>query len=133
MTDNEIIKALPTVAYGGHSCGKCKYRHIKDENRCGLKGCLIARNALDLIHRQKAEVEKLKEENQRITENFNCQQIVCGDFCEIIKKQADELKQAKSEAIKEFWNRVRTYAIDMGSVHVTVFGDNLVKEMTEKE
>ena len=59
MTDEQIIKALPIVAYGGHSCNECKYSRIKDENRCGLKGCLITRNALDLINRLKAENEAL--------------------------------------------------------------------------
>ena len=59
MTDEQIVKALPTVAYGGHSCNKCKYKYEKGECRCGLKGCRITRNALDLINRQQAEIERL--------------------------------------------------------------------------
>lgn len=43
MTDNEIIKAL---------------KHwVKAYNR----GCIIAANALDLINRQKAEIDKLNK------------------------------------------------------------------------
>ena len=61
MTDNEIIKVLGGISYGGHSCTKCKYKITKGEDRCGLKGCKIARNALDLINRQKAENEMLNK------------------------------------------------------------------------
>ena len=61
MTDNDIIKALGGISYGGHSCTKCKYKITKGEERCGLKGCKIARNALDLINRQKARIKELEE------------------------------------------------------------------------
>lgn len=37
MTDNEIIKALPTILYGGHSCIKCKYEIDNCDDRCGIK------------------------------------------------------------------------------------------------
>ena len=59
MTDNEIIKALSNMTYGGHYCSKCKYDNGKGDDRCGLKGCKIARYALDLITRQQAEKEAL--------------------------------------------------------------------------
>ena len=59
LTDNEIIKALPNMTYGGHYCLKCKYDNGKGNDRCGLKGCKIARYALDLITRQQAEKEAL--------------------------------------------------------------------------
>lgn len=59
ITDAEIEKALLTVAYGGHSCNKCKYKYDKGEVRCGLKGCKITRDALDYINRLKAENEDL--------------------------------------------------------------------------
>lgn len=62
MTDNEIIKALPKVLYGGHGCRKCKYDNGEGDDRCGIKGCKIARSALDLITRQKEEIERLKGE-----------------------------------------------------------------------
>lgn len=61
LTDNEIIKALPNMTYGGHYCLKCKYDNGKGNDRCGLKGCKIARYALDLITRQQAEIERLKQ------------------------------------------------------------------------
>lgn len=66
LTDNEIIKALSNMTYGGHYCSKCKYDNGKGDDRCGLKGCKIARYALDLITRQQAENENLKVENQSL-------------------------------------------------------------------
>ena len=61
MQDKEIIKALGNKKYGGHSCVNCKFGITKGEDRCGLKGCNIARNALDLINRQQAEIERFKK------------------------------------------------------------------------
>ena len=61
MTDNEIIKALEGVTYGGNSCAECKHKVSKGDERCGLKGCNIARNALDLINRQQAEIERFRK------------------------------------------------------------------------
>lgn len=58
MTDNDISKALEYCSKQGitSECEKCKVK----------KGCraeLIAK-ALDLINRQKAEIERLREENE---------------------------------------------------------------------
>lgn len=64
MSDEEIVKSLGKILYGGHSCMYCKYNNGKGDDRCGLKGCKIARNALDLINRQRAEIERLKKEIQ---------------------------------------------------------------------
>lgn len=92
LTDNEIIKALPTVAYGGHSCNKCRYKWDNGENRCGLKGCRITRNALDLINRQKAEIRRLNQ----------------GAIKEQLRRQMyrSTVDEIKSEAIKEFAERL---------------------------
>ena len=58
FTDEEIIKALSGIFYGG-ACIGCRYGITKGEDRCGLKGCKIARRAIDLINRLKAENEAL--------------------------------------------------------------------------
>jgi hypothetical protein len=120
MTDNEIIKALPTVAYGGHSCNLCKHKWDKGEVRCGLKGCRITREALDLINRQKAEVERLKEgikfERERVDNIPNL------------------LLQAKSEAIREFAERLKNRYFSSGmDMFIRDLIDNLVKEMVGDE
>ena len=71
LTDKDIIKALPNMTYGGHYCAKCKYDNGKGNDRCGLKGCKIARYALDQITRQQSENENLKAENQSLRSAAN--------------------------------------------------------------
>lgn len=101
MTDNEIIKALEHCI---DSCNSlCPLHKNKD---CRM---ILNINALDLINRQKAEIKSLKEKAKRWKENYESQQVVVGDFREIINKQAKELKTAKAEAVKEFADKVLLY------------------------
>lgn len=57
MTDTEIIKAL-----------ECCAKHSQNTHYMltyqGEPLCLLLDNALDLINRQKAEIERLREENE---------------------------------------------------------------------
>lgn len=92
MTDEEIIEALEGMTYGGHSCMHCKYGTTKDDDRCGLQGCKIGRDALDLINRKDAEIERLN----KILENR-------GEICKLCEgKYTEKIKRAKAKAIKEF-------------------------------
>ena len=55
MTDNEIIKALEICENYKETCEYCPYdniRHCADE---------IRKDALDLIQRQQAEIDRLTE------------------------------------------------------------------------
>lgn len=132
MTDEQIIKALPMVAYGGHFCNKCKYKYEKGECRCGLKGCRITRNALALINRKDAEIERLNAVSE-----------ICGD-CH--RQYAEKIERAKSEAIKEFAKKYKEHIknftgrftdgmgfmvnLDAILFAVDFVADNLLKEMT---
>ena len=108
MQDNEIIKALE-CCYTYFDCAVCPYEKICT----GLN--VLTENTLDLINRQKAEIERLKAEAE------------CADG------YADALVvQARAEAIKEFAERVKGEC-ESGWLEIreSVF-DNLVKEMTEQ-
>lgn len=125
FTDEEVIKALSTVSYGGHSCEKCKFEISKGDDRCGLKGCNICRLAIDLINRKNAEIERLNAVSE-----------ICGD-CH--KQYAEKIEKAKSEAIKEFADRLRKY-YDSYDDYEDIYAHNirddidfLVKEMTEEQ
>lgn len=65
MTDKDIIQVLQYIVENGSgACDKCPVfpcGKIKDyeDNQCGR---FIAENALDLINRQKAEIERLQKE-----------------------------------------------------------------------
>lgn len=86
FTDEEIIKALSDIFYGG-SCIGCRYGITKGEDRCGLKGCNIARRAINLINRLKAENERLQ----------------MGEYRHIGKT----VKNARREGIEDVLDRLR--------------------------
>lgn len=125
LTDSEIVNALSKVRYGGHGCKNCKYDNGKGDDRCGLKGCKIARYALDLITRQQAEIENLKVENQSLRGAANSLKMHYEEAqanIERLKKirEADKklitslnkcYETAKSEAVKEFAERLKKEAI----------------------
>lgn len=111
MTDNEIIKAKK-ILHDLHAycfCSQSTFRAMGYNFVESDFDCL--KELIDLINRQQTEIERLREEKQAITDNFNCQQTVYLDLSEIIKKQANELKTAKSEAIKEFAERLKSKMI----------------------
>lgn len=86
MTDSEIVKALEYLTYGGNFCLRCEHKIITGDNRCGIDGCNIAKKALDLINRQKAEIERLE--------------------CSIISQDEEKLSYA-AMLIKEEQERIR--------------------------
>lgn len=129
MTDNEIIKALECCNFGY----ECDYCPDNNENWCVLD---IKLQILDLINRQKAEIEKLKQENEffRKTITQNAQRA--------LEVTVEEIEKTKSEAIKEFAERLKDGLRGIG--RSTIYGnfeygtiksyeiDNLVKELTEE-
>ena len=116
----------------------------------------------DIINRQKAEIKRLKKEKQDIKDKYDCQQTVYCDLSDIIKGKCKELelanadkviaethkkaakemfvdvtqqlKTAKSEAIKEFAERLKERR-GLNQMCIAIVSkdeiDNLVKEMTE--
>ena len=122
MTDEQIIKALECCKIG--NCDDCPFYGIKED--CDVE---LPEEALDLINRQKAEIERLQKENERWKNGFMgaCMLENC--------KLKDEWK---SEAIKEFAKQLKGYTIgENGSKEKAYFFvevqdiDNLVEEMTE--
>lgn len=112
MTDNEIIKALEK--WCDNNCKKvCP--HLKMCDKCVVT---YIKSALDLIKRKQAEIERLQSMNQA--------------KLDIIHDIRAELETAKSEAIKEFAERLKSECfIDRGFAvmdYETI--DTLVKEMT---
>ena len=91
MTDEQIVKALECCV-GNYPCRECPYDN---------KGCEIEPDALDLINRQKAEIERLNEENEK-------QKIILEGIRDAVHPLPFEtdydkaIKQSKSEAVREF-------------------------------
>ena len=126
MTDNEIIKALG-LCCEEDKCPECPYDFACYDDK--YKN-ILAKDALDLINRLKAEIERLTEEdsNSRWKLLYKLalrEKEVAYEGCR------NRMKTAKSEAIKEFAERVKNEC-EGGWLEIeeSVF-DNLVKEMTE--
>lgn len=119
MTDNEIIKALECCI--NDDCDNCPDTFGNCEHNA-------MRNALDLINRQKAEIEELQTDGETLAISL----LNARKEIERLKDRNVELwgenrvacKKAKSEAIKEFAERLKEKAyIDDG---VTGFQDMIV-------
>ena len=129
MTDNEIIKALECCSNA--DCVNCP--KWSEEWYSGMCSDFLPM-VLDLINRQRAEIERLQDEieekNNTIT--FLKDQAVGWsiDFCNLKKK----VETTKAEAIKEFVERLKS-EIEFSDTITKVERhiDNLVKEMTEGE
>ena len=111
MTDEQIIKALEICTSGNlFGCDKCAFVEYK----IGHDGCYaeMLPSALDLINRQKAEIEKL-------TVNMNAFGLGMKIEAEKAEKAQAEIERLKAEAIKEFADTLKAklgvtknYAID---------------------
>ncbi len=121
MKDNDFIIPLRCFLYEEENCKSCVYLK-RTEKMCHE---LFYADILDLINRQKAEIERLE---QNLKEAF---------------EEIEALKQVnltyKAEAVKEFAERLKNYYIknkiyDKPNAH-TLIGflfcqiDNLVEEM----
>ena len=103
MTDNEIIKAFEHLVKNAN-------------NHIPITGKMLLEDVLDVLNRQKAEIERLK--NQKCLYAFD------GEFKDCIKadcfyrKKEDEVK---SEAVKEFvdgFNSMLANFDDYDTLHI---------------
>ena len=116
MTDNKIVKALE-YCFGNIvvDCCKCAY------HKCDCVDGMI-KDALDLINRQKAEIEKWKKNCDELYEQMSERQKLEVDIAR---------RMGKAEAIKEFAERLKDMSERFWEENFvseeTI--DNLVKEM----
>lgn len=133
MTDEQIIKALDCChSELGNMCSICPL-FDPDNDYCEDE---LHKNALNLINRQKAEIERLKKENTILSKNADTAfQDGLDENRDLFKKEVEP--EIRNEAIKEFAERLKRYSfVDNLSLNgkETVYVadiDNLVKEMTE--
>ena len=121
MTDNEIIKYLEQTID--------KY----NKNEIFVDNIRLDKLSLDLIKRQQAEIERLRSvqlvQANRIAElrSTKFEQI------NVVQNLKQQLITSKSEAVKEFAERLKKVWFDNGYESLDVdfedFVDNLVKEM----
>ena len=98
MTDNEIIKALG-FCKNVYCNGDCP---LSDDSLCAET---LARNTLDLIQRQQAEIDRLKKENDILSQNSDT--AFQDGLNEAQDLYAEQIKdEIKAEAVKEFADRI---------------------------
>ena len=107
MTDNEIIKALVKCGEN-HILGKmskCNDCYFRNSVSCITE---LIYNSLDLINRQKAEIERLEEAYKQVSWERD---IFVEDMNEEIKKDCSylmlDIKTIKAKAVEELAERLK--------------------------
>ena len=127
ISDDEIISSLEVIATT-RNCSECKIRN------CNWGDCncsqITANAALDIINRQKAEIERLKECPKCIYEYDGntteyCIQGPCSNF--------KTTEQVRTEAYKEFAIRLKCGVSITSGIITCDDIDNLLKEMVGKD
>ena len=115
MTDNDIIKGLKTCGYN-ETCADCPYIDT-DRRDCTEE---MAKNAFNLINRQKEELKRLKD----IAESPILGKLIYAWKNEAIKAFAEKLKANMHQI------QVGNYKFNI----ITDYGiDNYVKEMVGED
>lgn len=145
MTDDEIITALECCDFTGmKSCEECPLYHTFD---CSF---VIIDKTLDLVNRQNAEIERLKQENKEYCEDNRIIAYQRNQRDKEIRALHNQLnglnfmdKQIKSESVKKFAEKLKdsadkTRIKNMETEKVVFYMDefkldNLVKEMAEEQ
>lgn len=135
LTDEQIIRALECCCdIIGNRCSECpKYSQNKENDFCQED---LHRDAIDLINRQKADIEKLKRIERFATKTIEKQ----NAEIERLKEEKTQLNKSlrfaiedglklKHEAIKEFWQRLKSQNTMDRRIISVESGDNLLKEM----
>jgi hypothetical protein len=104
FTDEEIILAHRCCTDIGMGCLDCPFGNNENAEGCASLDKLV----LDLINRQKAEIETLKDNNEHL---------------------AVFLAEAKAEAVKEFAERLKEEACYLGRAVAMEDIDNIAKEL----
>lgn len=114
-TDEQIKKALELcVNWEAETCEKCPF-----DDECESDGSIPLRSAFDLIKRQEAEIEELKETlNATIAGQETLQKYIPIAKSEAIKEFAERLKDMS----EHFWEEKENF-VSEGDI------DNLVAEM----
>ena len=125
MTDNEIIKALES---------EVKSAEYVDSEYCDGVDLTLIKSAVDLINRQKAEIERLKECPKCIYEYDGktteyCVQGPCSNFKTVEQIKYEAIKEF-AEHLKEMWSN--NY-YDSPDVDFDEFVGNILKEMVGED
>lgn len=115
-TDEEIMKGLDSCC-DTHNCLNCPY--LKAGMSCIR---IMQSDALSLIRKQQAEIERLKCEIGKLLPK-DCSYAVQMEVSNNLETKI------RAEAVKEFWNRLKAQNTMDERIISVKSGDDLVKEM----
>lgn len=139
FTDEEIIKALEYCNAGRTDCDKCV---VKRKCESYPFHSAVAEYAIDLINRQKSEIERLKTENKiyiQANQVIGYQRDQRDKEIDELQKQIDGLdvreNKIKSEAYKEFAGKLKKETLSDRGYDILQQGtiENILKEMVGEE
>lgn len=120
LTDADILSSLKVIATT-RNCNECKIRNCK----WGTCNCeqITANAALELINRQKSEIERLQKEVNLVSIQF-----------QDLQERVDEIKV---DAYKEFAKRLESYLLFNKKCEMSVISfeniSNFLKVLVGKE
>jgi hypothetical protein len=120
LSDNEIIKALECCT--NEDRADCEQCPLDDLNRNDCFSLILHKHSLDLINRQKAEIERLEGEIDKQYEQEKAD--ILGNMSDGGTSCHWCIEQNRAEAIKEFADVVE---------RCNQVIDNLVKEMVGED
>ena len=109
LTDSEIVKALECcLETSGVNCGKCPYcdNCVTDENTS-----LMMTDVLDLINRQKAEIERLEKEYEKVYKQAEMD--ILANISDGSTSCHWCIDKTKAEAYKEFAEKLENRILSM--------------------
>lgn len=124
MTDEQIIKAVGVCKTG--ACRGCPYHVL------GTAGCIsiLKKDVFDLINRQKAQIESLREENRILSHDADTAfQEGLNENRDLFKKEVEP--EIKAEAYKEFAERLCEGKVSNDKT--VIEAKVLLKEMVDEE
>ena len=109
MTDNEIIKALECCANGKSCYDVCPF-----DDKFGIISCTkkLSNATLDLINRQKAEIERLEKEIKDKERAYNDELCSRKEWQTKCRELLKEKQIIKSEAIKDFAEELEYFVLN---------------------
>ena len=128
FTDEELISSLEVIATTCN-CNECKIRNCK----WGTCNCsqITANAALDLINRQKAEIERLKSAND---ENFRQWDMLAEKTKQYYADLYNDAKDTlKAEAYKEYHIKAKSCLKANRDVEQQIGNNYVVKRIKEIE
>lgn len=105
MTRDELKRAFD-ICLDTHGCTDCPLLALEQQNGCDCRHNLFV-SAIDLATEQEQEIERLKEENARLTGRLG-QVLLTIDTVKEMNAMCD-IDDQRKQAVKEFAGKIKDY------------------------